>query len=94
MKEVDGRPQLVVEAGVVECSDQGVEDTGDGAGDMVALRERSRIGFVLEGAVCAGRALTLINAVSKKPGYAIISNIIDSKNYHGFIFGRALISLK
>ncbi len=55
VEEVDGRPEQVVEvgfeAGVAEGRDQGVEDVGDGAGDDVALRERSRIGFVLEGAV-------------------------------------------
>ena len=31
--------------------DQGVEDVGDGAGDVRAFGQRSRVGFVLEGAI-------------------------------------------
>ena len=55
MEEVDGRPEKVVEvgleAGVAEGRDQGIEYICDGPGDDVSLRERSRIGFVLEWAV-------------------------------------------
>ena len=31
--------------------DQGVEDVGDGARDRLGFRQRSRVGFVLEGAI-------------------------------------------
>jgi hypothetical protein len=55
VEEVDGRPEEIVEvgleAGVFQGDDQGVEDVGDGAGDMVALRKRSGIGFIREGTV-------------------------------------------
>ena len=50
VEDVDRRPEEIVEvgfeAGVVQGGDQGVEDVGDGAGDMVALRQRSGIGLV------------------------------------------------
>ena len=55
VKEVDGRPEEIVEVGfearVLQRRDQGVEDVGDGAGDAVAFGEWPGIGFVLEGTV-------------------------------------------
>ena len=55
VEEVDGRPEQVFEvgfeAGVAQGGDQGVEDVGDGAGDGLGFGQRSRVGFVLEGAV-------------------------------------------
>jgi hypothetical protein len=50
VEDVDRRPEKIVEvrleAGVLQGGDQGFEDVGDGAGDMVALRKRSWIGFI------------------------------------------------
>jgi hypothetical protein len=55
VEDVDRRPEEIVEvgleAGVLQGEDQGVEDVGDGAGDMVALRKRSGIGLIREGTV-------------------------------------------
>jgi hypothetical protein len=55
MKEIDGRPEQVFEvgfeAGVAQRDDEGVEDVDDGAGDDMALGQRSRVGLVLEGMV-------------------------------------------
>lgn len=55
MEDVDRRPEEIVEvgleAGVLKGDDQGVKDVGDGAGDMVAFRKRSGIGFIREGTV-------------------------------------------
>ena len=52
VKEIDGRPEEIgevrFEAGVVQGSDQGVEDVGDGASDTVAFGKRPGIGFVSE----------------------------------------------
>ena len=53
VEDVDRRPEEIVEvgleAGVLQGDDQGVEDVGDGSGDMVALRKRPGIGFIREG---------------------------------------------
>ena len=55
MEEVDGRPEQILEvgfeAGVAQGDDEGVEDVGDGAGDGLGFGQRSRVGFVLEGAI-------------------------------------------
>jgi hypothetical protein len=55
VEEIDRRPEQLfevgLEAGVDQCGDEGVEDVGDGAGDDWALRQRSRVRFVLEGTV-------------------------------------------
>ena len=55
VEEIDGRPEQIFEvrfeAGVSEGGDKGVEDVGDGAGDSPSFRQRSRVGFVLEGAI-------------------------------------------
>src|SRR3546814_9569813 len=39
------------EAGVFQGDDQRGEDVGEGAGDMVAFRKRSGIGFIREGTI-------------------------------------------
>jgi hypothetical protein len=53
MEQVDGRPQQVVEVGfkasVAQGRNQGIEDVGDSAADEAGLRQRARIGLVLEG---------------------------------------------
>ena len=55
VEDVDGRPEQVFEvgfeAGVGQRDDEGVEDVGDGAGDDLRFGQRSRVGFVLEGAI-------------------------------------------
>ena len=55
VKYVGGRPEEIVEvgfeAGVLQRSDQGVEDVGDGARDRIAIRQEPLVGFILEGAV-------------------------------------------
>ena len=55
MEDVDGRPEEIVEvgleAGVFQGDDQGVEDIGDGAGDVVSFGQRPSVGFVREGTV-------------------------------------------
>ena len=54
-KRLTRRPQQLFEvgfeAGVAQCRDQGVENVGDGARDRLGLRQRPRVGFVLEGAI-------------------------------------------
>ena len=54
-KRLTGRPEQVLEVGFEtgfgQDGDEGVEDVGDGAGDDWALRQRSRVRFVLEGTV-------------------------------------------
>jgi hypothetical protein len=55
MEEVDGRPEQLAEIGleasVAQGDDKGVEDVGAGAGDGLGFGQRSRVGFVLEGAI-------------------------------------------
>ena len=55
VEDVDGRPEEIVEvgleAGVFQGDDQGVEDIGDGAGDVVSFGQRPSVGFVREGTV-------------------------------------------
>ena len=55
VEDVHGRPEEIVEvgfeAGVLQRSDQGVEDVGDGARDRIAIRQEPLVGFILEGAV-------------------------------------------
>ena len=55
VEEIYGRPEQVLqvgfETGFGQGGDEGVEEVGDGAGDDWALRQRSRVRFVLEGTV-------------------------------------------
>ena len=55
VKEIDGRPEKIVEIGfearVVQRGDQGVEDVGDCAGDAVAFGQWPGIRLVSEGSV-------------------------------------------
>ena len=55
VEEIDGRPQEVLEvgfeAGFAQARDEGVEDVGDGGSDVTGFGQRSRVGFVLEGAI-------------------------------------------
>ena len=55
VEEIDGRPQEVLEvrfeAGFAQARDEGVEDVGDGGSDDTGFGQRSRVGFVLEGAI-------------------------------------------
>ena len=55
VEEIDGRPQQVLEvgfeAGFAQGRDEGVEDVGDGGSDDTGFGQRSRVGFVLEGAI-------------------------------------------
>lgn len=55
MKDVDRRPEQIVEVGlqpgVLKGRGQGVEDVGDGAADVALLRQGPRVGLVLERAV-------------------------------------------
>ena len=55
MEKIDSGPEQIFEvrfeAGVSEGGDKGVEDVGDGASDSPSFRQRSRVGFVLEGAI-------------------------------------------
>ena len=52
VEEIDGRPEQLLEVGlearVAKCRDEGVEDVGDGAGDRLRVRQRPRVGFVVE----------------------------------------------
>ena len=52
MEDIDGRPEEIVEVGfearVLQGHDQGVEDVGDRARDLVAVRQKPLIGFVGE----------------------------------------------
>jgi hypothetical protein len=52
VKEIDGRPQQVLEVGfearVTERRDQRVQDIGHGGADGVCLRQRPGIGLVVE----------------------------------------------
>jgi hypothetical protein len=54
-KEIDGRPEQILEvgfeAGFAQACDECVEDVGDGRGDDTGFGQRSRVGFVLERAV-------------------------------------------
>ncbi len=55
VEEIDGRPQEILEvgfeAGFAQARDECVEDVGDGRGDDTGFRQRSRVGFVLEGPI-------------------------------------------
>ena len=55
VEKIDSGPEQIFEvrfeAGVSEGGDKGVEDVGDGASDSPSFRQRSRVGFVLEGAI-------------------------------------------
>jgi hypothetical protein len=55
VEEIDGRPEQILEVGfeasVAKRHDEGVEDVGDGASNSLGFGQRSRVGFVLEGAV-------------------------------------------
>ena len=55
VKEVDGRPEKIVEVGfearVFHAGNKCIEDVGNGACDTVAFGQRAGIGFILEGAV-------------------------------------------
>ncbi len=55
MEDVDGRPEEIVEVGfearVLQGADQGVEDIGDGARDLVAVGQKPLVGLVGEGAI-------------------------------------------
>ena len=56
VEQVYGRPEerleIGLEARVAQGRDQCIEDVGHGAGDGVAVGQRSRIGLVFEGTMC------------------------------------------
>jgi len=55
VEEIDGRPQQVLEVWFEACfaqaHDECVEDVGHGGSDDTGFGQRSRVGFVLEGAI-------------------------------------------
>ena len=55
VEEIDRRPEQILEvrfeAGLAQACDKCVEDVGDGGSDDAGFGQRSRVGFVLEGAV-------------------------------------------